>query len=843
MKRSHSQQQQQLGVEILELQPLGAGCEVGRSCHILRYKGKTIMLDCGILPSFFGVEALPLYLSEGAGIDPASIDIIFITHFHLDHCAALPHFTERMRGFKGRIFATHPTVAVMQMILRDFIKVTAIAADNPNALYSAEDIDACIAKIEMVDLRQKINVGGVQFMLLNAGHVLGAAMVMIEMGGVRILYTGDYSCEEDRHLAAAECPKDLPPNVLIVEATYGMQVHESRVDRERRFCEAVEKIVKRGGRCLIPIFALGRAQELMLILEEYWHSNPSLQSIPVYYANKMAENSLEVYRTYISHMNARVQQQVGSDHNPWRFEHIKETQPKTFKDVGPCVMLASPGMLQSGFSRNLFDSWCEDAKNGVVLAGYSVEGTLARTLETNPLEVESAQKKRMIRRISIDRVSFAAHADSAQTSNFVDQLRPDAVVLVHGEKNEMRRLCEALGRKQKNRGGFRGVYMPENNTAVKFRFQEEKIVRLIGKLAEKALRPGVRIQGILVHHEFETLLLQPSELARFTPLATHSLRQRLHVPYRSSFAMLKAFIIAMYADTKEQDVDAEGQSASFTANVKLDKSALALSKLKKRALSVANGLVLATHYPPDRVVLSWSASPIGDMVADSLVAVLAQAEVSQASVKASSKSCSHDHSDTSHTGGSHVDHQEAEIDEDEEVISLPLLDASLTSKASTTHSNASEAVDIEAATKWTEEIPWARDLLQSDSSLVKPESSSQLSQSTFPTTVLRVLEVEVDSSRLIAQLKRRRDILFRMLCDQYGHNLVSQEEEVIITSTGDEEIIYCIHVSLDDKSAKIKCSLKGFTVEAKEGDDTRVRLGSALERACDLVSDLYKPVK
>lgn len=797
------------------------------------------MLDCGILPSFVGLEALPLYLSEGAGVDPASIDIIFITHFHLDHCAALPHFTERMRGFKGRIFATHPTVAVMQMILRDFIKVTAIAADNPNALYSAEDIDACIAKIEMVDLRQKINVGGVQFMLLNAGHVLGAAMVMIEMGGVRILYTGDYSCEEDRHLASAECPKDLPPNVLIVEATYGMQVHESRADRERRFCEAVEKIVKRGGRCLIPIFALGRAQELMLILEEYWHSNPSLQTIPVYYANKMAENSLEVYRTYISHMNARVQQQVGSDHNPWRFQHIKETQPKTFKDVGPCVMLASPGMLQSGFSRNLFDAWCEDAKNGVVLAGYSVEGTLARTLETNPLEVESAQKKRMNRRISIDRVSFAAHADSAQTSNFVEQLRPDAIVLVHGERNEMRRLCDALGRKQKNQGGFRGVYMPRNNEALRFRFQEEKVIRLIGKLAEKTLRPGVRLQGILVHHEFETLLLQPSELARFTPLATHSLRQRLHVPYRSSFAMLKAFVTAMYADTQEQDVDAEGQSASFTANIKLDKSALALSKLKKRALAVAGGMVVATHYPPDRVVLSWAASPIGDMVADSLVAVLAQAEVSQASIKASSRPCSHDHSESGEHS-SHLHKEQAEDDEEEEVISLPLLDATSTSLSAS--SSSSEAVDIAEATKWVETVPWARDLLLSDSSLLKAEASSQVPAVTNSNSSVRVLEVEVDSSRLTAQLKRRKDILYRMLCDQYGHNLVSQEDAE--NESREDDVIYCIRVSLDDKSAKITCSLSaGFNVEAEEGEDSRVRLGSALERACDLVNDLFKPVR
>ena len=546
-----------LGVETLELQPLGAGCEVGRSCHILRYKGRCIMLDCGILPSMSGLEALPLYLSEGAALDPAEVDAIFITHFHLDHCAALPHFTEKLVGFRGRIFATHPTVAIMRMVLRDFVKVSVLAAQNPNALYSSADIDACLARIEKVDLRQKVNVDGVHFALLNAGHVLGAAMVMLDIAGVRLLYTGDYSCEEDRHLAAAEVPRDLPPSILVVEATYGMQVHESREQRERRFCGAVEAIVRRGGRCLIPVFALGRAQELMLLLEEYWEANEELRAFPIFHcAGSMAENSLEVYRTFVSHMNARMQQQVG-DHNPWRFKHVREVRKKDFRDSGPCVMMASPGMLQSGFSRELFDKWCEDARNGVVLAGYSTDGTLARALEQNPAEVESLRdRRRMVRRIGIDRISFAAHADSAQTNAFVDALKPDAIVLVHGERNEMRRLGDALGRKHRGTAGFRGVYMPRNNEAVRFRFQEERVVRLIGALADRPLRAGARVQGILVHHNFESLLLQPSELSRFTQLTAHQLRQRLHVPYRSSFAMLKAFVSAMYTGTAEGLEDA-----------------------------------------------------------------------------------------------------------------------------------------------------------------------------------------------------------------------------------------------------------------------------------------------
>jgi len=896
-----------LGVEFLELQPLGAGCEVGRSCHVLRFKGKTLMLDCGILPSFTGVEALPLYFSEGSALHPSEVDVIFITHFHLDHCAALPHFTERMQGFRGRIFATHPTVAVMRMVLRDFVKVSAIAADSPNALYSGADIDACLARIECVDLRQRVNVGGVNFQLLNAGHVLGAAMVMLEMAGVRVLYTGDYSCEEDRHLAAAECPRDLPPNVLIVEATYGMTVHEGREQRERRFCEAVEKVVRRGGRCLIPVFALGRAQELMLILEEYWRANASLQAIPIFHANKMAEKSLEVYRTYIGHMNARMQQQVG-DHNPWNFQFVRETHPKTFRDSGPCVMLASPGMLQSGFSRKLFDAWCEDARNGVVLAGYSVEGTLARALEQNPVEVESLQKRRLTRRIGIERVSFAAHADSLQTGNFIEQLRPDAIVLVHGERNEMRRLCDALARKYRAAAGFRGCYMPRNNEAVRFRFQEERVVRLVGGLADRPLRPGVRVQGILVHHHFETLLLQPAELARFTQLATHSLRQRLHVPYRSSFAMLKAFVRAMYTDSEEKPEEAGAAAPAPTPAASASSSAPAPpAAARKRVLSVAGGLVTATHQPPDRVVLTWAASPVGDMIADSLVAVIAQAEVSQASVMRTSKPCGHSHG----AHGAHGAHSHA--DEEDDGIAAPtpadrvaaVAAAVAAAKSAAAAKAAAASGDVEddvaearAAAEWVAGEPWARDILSSDSGPFAAAESAAAAAAAAAEAgeagagaaaaggrpAARLLDVDVVAAAggagagraasgpppvavavpassgaaargggggsgggdallaLAPPARRRRDMLVRVLRDQYGAASVRVADEGAPRG-------FCVHVALDDKSARVRfgdgaggAGGAGFSVEASEGADDRVQLGPALERACELVDELFRPV-
>ena len=159
------------------------------------------------------------------------------------------------------------------------------------------DLEAAMDKIETINFHEEKEVGGIKFWCYNAGHVLGAAMFMLEIAGVKILYTGDFSRKEDRHLMSAEIPS-IRPDVLIVESTYGTHIHEKREDRESRFTSTVESIVTRGGRCLIPVFALGRAQELLLILDEYWAAHPELTDIPIYYASSLAKKCMAVFQTF-----------------------------------------------------------------------------------------------------------------------------------------------------------------------------------------------------------------------------------------------------------------------------------------------------------------------------------------------------------------------------------------------------------------------------------------------------------------------------------------------------------------------------------------------------------------
>jgi cleavage and polyadenylation specificity factor subunit 3 len=251
--------------------------------------------------------------------------------------------------------------------------------------------------------------------------------------------------EDDRHLMAAELP-GKKPDVLIVESTYGVQVHASRAEREARFTGTIERIVSRGGRCLIPVFALGRAQELLLILDEYWQANPHLHGIPIWYASKLASRALRVYQTYANMMNARIRAQMDVS-NPFSFrfiQNLKSIDVQNFDDSGPSVVFASPGMLQSGVSRQLFDRWATDPKNGVMLAGYAVEHTLAKEIMNQPKEVVTLEGRRQALNCLVDHVSFSAHVDFVQNRSFITQTDPKHIILVHGAKDEMGRLKSAL---------------------------------------------------------------------------------------------------------------------------------------------------------------------------------------------------------------------------------------------------------------------------------------------------------------------------------------------------------------------------------------------------------------
>lgn len=576
----------------LTIMPLGAGNEVGRSCIMLSFKGKSIMLDCGIHPAYSGLAGLP-YFDEIE--DPSKIDLLLISHFHLDHAASLPYFLEKTT-FKGRVFTTHPTKAIYKMLLTDYVKVSNIAIDD--ILYNEEDLNNSMEKIEQINYHQELEHHGIKFWCYNAGHVLGAAMFMIEIAGVRILYTGDFSRQEDRHLMAAEIP-EISPDILIVESTYGVQIHEPREEREHRFTKLVHDIVKRRGRCLIPVFALGRAQELLLILDEYWEAHPELHHIPIYYASTLAKRCMTVYQTYVNMMNEKIRKAF-TVANPFNFKHISNLKNMSqFDDIGPSVVMASPAMLQSGLSRELFELWCTSKSNGIILPGYVVEGTLAKHIMSEPAEVPTSSGISVPLHMSVHYISFSAHSDFKQTSEFIDKLQPPHVVLVHGDSNEMMRLKNALTVRYE--GKSIEVLTPRNCQTVEFTFKADRIAKAVGTLAANDPKDGTILSGILVEKDFDHHIMTPSDLPVFTQLATSTISQRQSVPYNQPLHVLKYNLSYFFDSVKSQQKNGKD---GF----------------------VVHGAIEIMQDSLECIVLEWVSTPINDMLADSVLACILQIE-------------------------------------------------------------------------------------------------------------------------------------------------------------------------------------------------------------------------
>ncbi|CAK1584124.1 unnamed protein product [Parnassius mnemosyne] len=570
----------------LTIRPLGAGQEVGRSCIMLEFKGKKIMLDCGIHPGLSGMDALPFVDL----IEADEVDLLLISHFHLDHSGALPWFLTKT-SFKGRVFMTHATKAIYRWLVSDYIKVSNISTEQ--MLYTESDLEGSMDRIETINFHEEKDVRGVRFWAYNAGHVLGAAMFMIEIAGVKVLYTGDFSRQEDRHLMAAEIPT-VHPDVLITESTYGTHIHEKREERESRFTGLVSDIVTRGGRCLIPVFALGRAQELLLILDEYWSLHPELQDIPIYYASSLAKKCMAVYQTYVNAMNDRIRRQIAVN-NPFVFRHISNLKGiDHFEDIGPCVIMASPGMMQSGLSRELFESWCTDPKNGVIIAGYCVEGTLAKTILSEPEEITTMSGQKLPLKMSVDYISFSAHTDYQQTSEFINILKPPHVVLVHGEQNEMSRLRAALQREHRGR---LQVHTPRNTQQLSLTFRGDKTAKVMGSLAMEPPVPGRVVQGILVKRNFNYHILAPSDLNKYTELTQSEVTQRQAIHFAGAPALLRQAVLQLAG------------AVEF------------LSDTRWRLYGCVDMLV-----EPPLVTLEWQAQPVTDMFADAVAAsVLAAA--------------------------------------------------------------------------------------------------------------------------------------------------------------------------------------------------------------------------
>jgi len=620
---------QEIGGDIMEITPLGAGQEVGRSCVLMKFRGRQILFDCGIHPAFTGMASLPFFDHIP---DMSQIDLCLVTHFHLDHSGAVPYLIGRT-DFKGRIFMTHPTKPICKLLWQDFSRVSRIAAEEN--IYSRQDIDQAMSVIERSTFHETLTLPcGISFTAYRAGHVLGAAMYVVEIAGVRVLYTGDFSCEIDRHLPSAEIVP-APIHALIVESTYGVQSHEPREERERRFTQSVHEIVRHGGKCLLPVFALGRAQELVLLLEEYWEKNPELEKIPIFYCTPMANKCLRIFETYTALCSERVQEEANNCRNTWRsLKFVKNIADSSVPEWGsriippgmPCVVLAAPGMLQSGVSRELFEHWCSDRRNGIIMTGYSVGGTLANDLQNDPEVITLPDGRRLPMRCASKFISFSAHSDYAQTRAFIASTQTPHVILVHGEQNLMRRLKDRLSVE------FPSISCsnPQNTQTVELSFRPGSVfAEAVGNAAAIIKKTGEQFDDLVTPN-----IMLPRETARNLLLIEDPKSSHGH---SANSGIVGVGGIIVTPEDLGEFVNVSAVKAKFTLRIdalpfaRVEELATCLEEILddvqiiNRGVGgkvVVNGGVVNLQLVGNTCWVSWMASPSADVVADSITLLL-----------------------------------------------------------------------------------------------------------------------------------------------------------------------------------------------------------------------------
>ncbi|XP_075584806.1 integrator complex subunit 11 [Dermatophagoides farinae] len=417
----------------IKITPLGAGQDVGRSCILVTIGSQRVMLDCGMHMGYNDQRRFPdfSYVSNEESLD-SYLDCVIISHFHLDHCGALPYMTE-MVGYKGPIYMTHPTKAICPILLEDFRKITVERKGETN-FFTSQMIKDCMRKVIPVNLHETVKVNDeLEIKAYYAGHVLGAAMFHIKSGQHSLVYTGDYNMTPDRHLGSAWIDK-CRPDVLITESTYATTIRDSKRCRERDFLMKVHECIERGGKVLIPVFALGRAQELCILLETYW-DRMNLKT-PIYFAVGLTEKATNYYKLFIPWTNQKIKKTFVK-RNMFEFRHIKPFDRAYADNKEPMVVFATPGMLHAGLSLQLFRKWAPDPNNMVIMPGYCVAGTVGYRLLNGAKKIEFENKQFVDVKLQVRYMSFSAHADAKGIMTLINQCEPKNVVLVHGEASKM----------------------------------------------------------------------------------------------------------------------------------------------------------------------------------------------------------------------------------------------------------------------------------------------------------------------------------------------------------------------------------------------------------------------
>ena len=429
---------------------LGGFREVGRSAILVRTKESSILLDCGLNPGAGdSPEAFPKL--NDPRLDLADLDAVVVTHAHLDHCALVPYLFKY--GYDGPVYCTPPTAHLMTLLQMDFLKVMKEQGRMPP--YDIKHVRETILHTITLNYGVVTDITpDVKLTFYNAGHILGSAMVHLHIGRGfhNIVYTGDFKFGRTMLLEPAAC--QFPRvETLIMECTYGGETVPSRAEAEEAFVHVINETLRRGGKALIPVPAVGRAQEMMLVLDRYMREG-KLMEAPVY-VDGMISEATAIHVTFSDFLASKVKASIQhGDHNPFEsefftvVEHPSERQ--AIIDGPPCIILASSGMLEGGPSVEYFKGLAEDEKNTLIFVSYQIEGTLGGKIVRGLREVETRTEDGKVRilkvKMQVESIEgFTGHSDGRQLVAFLYNIQPKPrlVLLGHGERTRCTRM-EAL---------------------------------------------------------------------------------------------------------------------------------------------------------------------------------------------------------------------------------------------------------------------------------------------------------------------------------------------------------------------------------------------------------------
>ncbi|WP_409200491.1 beta-CASP ribonuclease aCPSF1 [Methanobrevibacter sp. DSM 116169] len=433
---------------------MGGFKEVGRSCMLLQTPNSRVLLDCGVNVAAPDDKGSYPYLNVPEfSID--ELDAVIISHAHLDHCGFLPYLYHY--GYEGPVFCTTPTRDLMTLLQLDYIDI-AHREDNPLP-FNVKHVQKSIKHTITLDYGEVTDISpDIRLTFHNAGHILGSAMSHMHIGDGQhnLVYTGDFKYERSRLLEPAtnRFPR---AETVIMESTYGghEDVQPSRNSAEKEMMKTIYKTLKRGGKVLVPVFAVGRAQELMVVLEEYMRHG-MIDEVPIY-IDGMIWEATAIHTARPEYLSKDLRDQIfHMGRNPFisdAFHKVQNiNQRMELVEGEPSIILSTSGMLTGGNSVEYFKWLSEDERNTLIFVGYQSEGSLGRRIQKGwkevPLQDEGKTKvfnvKMEIKTIN----GFSGHSNRRQLMEYVKRLnpKPEKVITCHGDPYKAVDLASSIHR-------------------------------------------------------------------------------------------------------------------------------------------------------------------------------------------------------------------------------------------------------------------------------------------------------------------------------------------------------------------------------------------------------------